>query len=412
YGRIDLPLPFFILCAGLATSIFADVDWKTAFNGLKWPAFGYILMIAAIAVSSLLNSPDNLYSAANVLGRLGVGLMVILWIGSILNTHKRHSIHADRIIRVFLFSALPLGIMGIIFLIYPELEGRWLNMIAGILIEADSTAIKNNIRDINRVGVVFMDVNTASVFWGMSMWLALWMQQKSHGLKKLPYMVLALIFFLDIIATGSRAGILALILTLVISSIIRTAYHQKDRKKTANRIVIIFPAIIVITVLSLGLMGHIKSEHIIFNDTIDRFKRLASQDPVTSDKRRANLLKFSINAIKQKPLFGHGVIDFAKLDFPDGFPPHNMFLMTWIYGGLPALFGLVWLFATIPYRLFRRSGNNHDNWLPIVIISWIIIQGSFIDLMIVNFRVSMLLWLIIIPLLLSPNTIPATCSDN
>lgn len=410
YGSIDLPLSFFILCAGFAISIFSGVDWKTAFHKLKWIVSGYSLMFASIAVSSLINSPDNLYTAANVLGHLSTGLIVILWIGLIFNARKKPAIHIDKIVRVFLLSAFPLGVIGVIFLILPQLEERWLNMIAGILIEADSATSRNNILGINRVGVIFMDVNTAVVFWGMSMWLALWIQQKSCGFKRLAYLVLAIIFFLDFIATGSRSGILTLILTLIIAYAIHVAHYKKTGKKTKNRAV--FITIIVIAVLSISIIGLSTSKHNIFNNTIERTKRLASQDLGESDSKRLQLLKCSITAIKKKPLFGHGIVDFADLKFPDGFPPHNMFLMTWIYGGLPALLGLIWLFTTVLYRLFRQLKNDYDMRIPIVLISGLIIQSMFTNLIILNFRIAMFLWLAIIPFLLSSRTEHLKCTDN
>jgi hypothetical protein len=394
YDRIDLPLSFFVVCTGCAFTAFMRPDWITTFRKLKWILSGYGLMLAAIGVSSILRSSDNLYEAANVLGHLGVGLIVIMWVGLILHLKKDGLFSKTKLLQAFLISLLPLGVVGIVLFMNPGLEQAWLNTISGVLIEADSATTVNNISAIDRIGVVFMDVNTGSVFWGISMWLALWMRQNTLGFRRILNTALATVYCINLLATGSRAGILALILSSATFLIIHVCYTKKYRESLINA------AIIISVVFSLILLERADMKPEVLNNSIARAKSLAAQSLPEPDRDRLALLSHSVNAIMHAPFLGYGVINFEKLSFPKGYPPQNMFLQAWIFGGISAIAGLILLFSNVLYVSLKHLKKDQDMWLPIVITLWVIIQAMFTNFMIGNFRVAMLFWLSVMLFLL------------
>jgi len=346
-------------------------------------------MLAAIGVSSLLRAPENLYEAANVLGHLSVGFLILLWVGFLVHAKEGSIIEKEQIVTVFLLSNLPLSLVGILLFIRPELESGWLSAIAGTLIEADAAATANNIQSIDRIGVVFMDANGASIFWGFSMWLALWRQQTVQGLQRAACLLLAIIFFTNVLATGSRAGMMALFVTAII--FIGMMLHHTRRQQGRSRYVLMaLPAAAAVIVLLVagnptGIVG----------SAIGRFTLLASNNLPESDSNRIILFQHAAATIRQAPILGYGVVPFEKLGFPAGYPPHNMFLQCWIYGGVTAVSGLVLLFGAAFHQLFQQLKHSHDLWLPIVLLCWILIQSMFLNFIIGDFRIAMLLWLMV-----------------
>lgn len=389
FGRVDLPVSFLVACAGIAASLFLKISWAEAFRDLKWLLLGYASMLTAIGISTLLRAPDNLYEAANVLGHLSVGLLVLMWTGFLI--HAKHSAipQKERIVTLFLLSNLPLSLAGIILFFRPELEAGWLTAIAGTLIEADAAGTVNNIQSINRVGVVFMDANGASVYWGFTLCLALWRQQTVAGWQRAAYLLLSVISCVNVLATGSRAGILALFITgLVITILILRQAHRQRATVLYVLLVFIAAAALPVVVFENNTTG-------IVGNAVVRIKQLASLTMTKADSNRIVLLKHSIAAIGNAPVLGHGVVPFEKLGFPSGYPPHNMFLQSWIYGGLTAISGLVLLFGAALFQVFRRLRYERDLLLPLAVLCWLLIQSMFLNFIIGDFRIAMLLWLII-----------------
>jgi O-antigen ligase len=397
YGHIDLPLSVFIICAGFITTMFMRANLTLTFHKLKWPVLGYSLMLATISISSVFRSSDNLYEAANVLGRLGVGLIVILWVGMILNSNNKGlPIRKESIAQAFLVSLFPLGVIGSVLFFMPDLEEAWLKLVSGVLIESDSALTRNNILSNYKIGVVFMNTNAGAICWGMSMWLALWMRQRSDGIWRVAYAVFAIVFCIDVLAAGSRAAMLALVFTVIISIIIQTLYAQS--KSWFNRESLINVIIIIITVFFVFLLEHLDFSQGGVSNALDRI--LSEQ--VGDHPKRSLLWSHAFTTIRQAPILGYGVIDFETLNFPKGFPPHNSILQVWIYGGLMAVIGLICLFATVFYKLFRKLRQDNDMWLPIVLLTWVTIQSMLTNLPMGNLRIAMLLWLMVSIFLWSP----------
>jgi hypothetical protein len=393
YAHIDLPLSVFVICIGFALAFISN-SLNMPLDKLKGPAFGYAIMLSSIAISSIFGSYVSLYNATNVLGHLSIGLLVIFWV--ILNSdNKNLLLQKKEVVKVFLLSAFPLGVVGLVLFFVPEWELFWVKKVSGLLIEADSALTPNNILSIDKIGVVFMNTNVAAIFWGMSMWLALWMRQKSISFWRIAYIAFAVVFCIDVLSTGSRGGILALIFTIIISIIIHAVYtinvHGFNRETLTNVI------IIVVTIFSVLVIEYIGLKPRVFISAIERtivdFNNLKfNQGSVGS---RLALWSHAFKVIKQAPVRGYGVVDFAVLGFPRGFPPHNLLLQVWVYGGLIAVIGLIWIFGTILFQLFRQLRLDQDMWVPIVLVSWVIIQAMFTNLVIGDYRIAMLLWLVV-----------------
>jgi len=83
------------------------------------------------------------------------------------------------------------------------------------------------------------------------------------------------------------------------------------------------------------------------------------------------------------------------LGFPDRYPPHNMYMQIWIYGGAAAMIGTILLFGSILVIQFNQLSKDKSAWIGIVLILWVVLHGMFENIIIENYRISMLLWLMI-----------------
>ena len=396
YRRIDLPLAFFVACAGIAIIAYMGGDVKRVYLNMKWPVLGYVLMLAAISISSVMHGPHGLYDAANILGRLGIGLLILLWVGLTGSMNNDIFLRKELLIRVFLLSVFPLAIIGLMFYFAPELEIGWLRAASGILIEADSSLTRGNVLSAYKTGVVFMNANVAGIFWGTAMWLALWMQHQSRGAIRLVYIIVAVIFCLDVLATASRSAMMALAGTALLSIILQAACSPK--KGWLNHKTALHTIIIVVTVLSASALEKLN----VFRGGITHRIMHENAEPAGSHPLRGQLWAHAFTVIQEAPLLGHGVVDFASLNFPMGFPPHNSVLQVWIYGGVIAVMGFFCLFFALLFDLFRRLRHDNSLWLPIIILTWAVIQAMFTNLPIVEPRIAMSLWLMVSLFLWSP----------
>jgi hypothetical protein len=312
-----------------------------------------------------------------------------------------------------------LGILGVVFFFAPNLENDWFRTVLGFLIESDSATVSNSILQINRVAVVFVNVNVSAIFWGMTMWLALWMMQRSAGWWRFIYMIFSAIFCIDVLATGSRGGLLALFFTTIMLIIIQILSPVKDHKFIKKALLTIF-----ITISFVGLLEYLELKPCIFLKTIDRSAQMIKlvHNKNTSNSKglikgvskptmskptkavhnkntpiRLILWSHALKLVREAPFLGYGVTDFAKLGFPKGYPPHNIFLQVWLYGGILALSGLLLLFGAVFYHSFQllRLRCHPEMWVPILLLLWVVIQGMFTNLFLCNYRIAMLLWLVI-----------------
>jgi O-antigen ligase len=202
--------------------------------------------------------------------------------------------------------------------------------------------------------------------------------------------VFAIIFCVNVIGAGSRAGLLALVCTtmffLIIHKSINLRYLQ-IKKKTVLSI------ILIITILfSIVLMEFYEVKQPVFIGTLER-----TQDQL-KDLRffgRFKLWAQSFNKSLEAPILGYGVKKMSYFNFPGDAPPHNFLLQIWLYGGIIAVLGFIWMIGSVFIKLFRRLKHSQDMWLPIVILFWVLIQSMFTNLIFADFRIAMILWLVI-----------------
>ncbi len=399
WDQIDLSFSLFMLCVGFAVTVI-ETGSITVFFKLRSPVSGYALMLIAITAASLFRAPDNLYEAANVVGHLGVGMLVILWMELLLNSsNKKFPLKKEKVIKAFLVSAFPLGVVGVVLYFNPHLEEPWVKLVSDLLIEPDSATTRNNIQAIDKIGIVFMNTNAGAIFWGLSMWLALWLRQLSTGIWRIAFTIFAVIFCICVLGAGSRAGMLALAFTMIVPFILLVLYY--NRNSWLNRGALTNAAIIIITVGSVLFIEQYGSK---LSPSLSIIMRSQAQvDKNELGGIRLKLWAHSFSIIKQAPLLGHGVKKFVKLGFLKGFPPHNIPLQAWVYGGIIAMIGLIWLFGIVFYKLFRQLRHNPDTWLPIVLLIWVVIQAMFTNLFIGDFRIAILLWMVVSLFLWAPD---------
>ncbi len=290
----------------------------------------------------------------------------------------------ETILKNIVLFACPIGILNIIFLIFPNLELSFLqSSIAKLFIDPGALKILfgdgyNNILDPRKAGTFFVNTNVAAVFFGMLFWISLSLKFKS---KRSYYNALIVIYFLALLSTNSRAGLGAVAFTVFILILMNI-----KKKKTWFRIIIFsFPVFILgVIFVSSGL----------FNNIVDRLSLRAIEDDP-----RMRIWSFALSHID--PIIGLGYGGWEKISYQMGpelgtFPPHNHFLLVWSWSGILGVMALATLLFGILYMSVRRYTRT-KNPIYISIIgcyTTVLFQGMFDNYFLHNYNIAVLLFMI------------------
>ncbi|MFS8601888.1 O-antigen ligase family protein [Priestia megaterium] len=290
----------------------------------------------------------------------------------------------EKILRNIVSFAVPIGIANIIFLIFPNLEIKFLqSSVAQLFIDPGALKVLfeegyNNILDPRKAGTFFVNTNVAAVFFGMLFWISLSLKLKSKGSY---YNFPIIIYFLALLSTNSRAGLGAVAFTVFILILMNIR-----KKKTWLRIIILsFPVFIIgVVFVSSGF----------FNNVVDRLSLSAIEgDP------RMRIWSFALSHID--PIIGLGYGGWEKISYQMGpelgtFPPHNHFLIVWSWSGILGVMALAILIFGVLYISTRRYIRTRNSIYIAVIgcYATVLFQGMFDNYFLHNYNIAALLFLI------------------
>ncbi|MEW5993854.1 MAG: O-antigen ligase family protein, partial [Candidatus Zixiibacteriota bacterium] len=218
--------------------------------------------------------------------------------------------------------------------------------------------------------------------------LALYLGAKEK--KAVLYLIGAIVLFLGLIATQSRAPIiLALAACLFVTA---TAYHYSRRfttdkvfaqtiKQKLRRLILLAAAALVgLFVLSQGLLGSV----------LTRFEQMLASRPDVSTAHRVVLWKLAVTAFADHPILGVGPGAFPRLHriYPEvhltehyhgirGLSAHNLFLHYLAETGIVGGIGIIALVVNL-FRLARRRWIHRGKLPPdiaLALYGWAFLFG-------------------------------------
>jgi len=236
----------------------------------------------------------------------------------------------------------------------------------------------------NRVSGPFNNANYLALYLGPIVSIGISLLIKSQLKNKEKYILGGFTTLLSIILIYSQsyAGILA----VAISSLISLIVYKRNRAESIQKIFISQKTKIFIGLL-IGILTLIGG--IIFSGT-EKAQRFFDTQNRGSTSVRIELYQVAIGLIQRNPILGIGIGQFQKeynlysYDILQRIPhewvmihPHNIFLSTWLYFGIPGVFIL--LFVLTPYwqSFINKFPFNSIKIAAFGGLSTILIHGQF-----------------------------------
>lgn len=370
-GDLDTTLLFIALLAFFA---FGFMN-KSLKYWVKQPIFLIYVIYMIPSFVSIIYSPDKVEGSKMII----LSFVGLLATATGITFGRKY--HVATVLNSIILMGIPLAIANIIFFVFPELEITFLkSKIARIFIEPNTlnnlfSESSNNILDPNKAGTLFVNTNVASVFFGILTWTAisLKMYYKNNN-----YSALVVLYLLAMLATNSRSGLIALVI-----SVFTVIFLNITKKRTWSKI---FFFGIPITMAFLWFLSTD-----LFNNITERLTLSA----ILSDPRIV-IWKYAFNNV-ENPILGLGFggwesISIYMEQYYRNFPAHNIFIISWLNTGIFGLIGLiVLLFGTLRLGIYNFKKTQITlTYALIGSFIYIIIQGMFDNFFLNDYRISSL----------------------
>lgn len=360
-----LPLVVILVLHTLLRSQVAGLPMHAPMAWLSIFAFGCLV--------AGLWSPDPALAVKTSVKLVGI-LIVAL---SVATTSERTRSQAVLILGV---SAAVLAVAVVLFRLFPILEiGFWLSPVASFTIDPDilvglrERTVSLNVLSYNRAGGVFSNANSASLFFGLVLFLLLGTRPATFTTTALSAVLLA-----GVLATGSKTGLVALLVTGPIWIV-----HRYRSGVTLTR----STAILIGGAIALGVLV----PYVLAPETA-----VATQ---TSLGSRFTVWRVATLLLAQHPFGGLGfggwqdwastILRFEGVETVD--PLHNLFLIAWAWMGLAGV-ALVGAFAlsslAAPWNRARTSGLSDSARVALALVFvWLVIQSMMTNAAIPDIRI-------------------------
>ena len=287
------------------------------------------------------------------------------------------------LLRVFLGFVAPFAALNVVFFAVPWLELSFLSSPgAKLLIEPNTlegladASLANNVLDPGKAGTLFVNTNIASILFGFGLCVCLYRMSRRPGLGR---GLMAALFTAAFLATGSRAGIAAVVGTAVTVGLVVAWRLGAVRALKWTGIG--------------GLVGAFVLSLPMSRSALVRIASLAvSGDP------RILIWAHAGQLLARHPIRGVGFHGWGE-SFPPyaraigldpTLPPHNAYLIAWLWLGIAGLATMAVIFVgTIVSfaRLTAKSWLLDLGLLGVALTSWFGIQLFFTNFALLQPRV-------------------------
>jgi O-antigen ligase len=381
-GSLHITLWFIFLLLFPIYTLVAGLPSRAAIRNVVF--ISYAVLCAVFSIASIF-SP-----------RPGMGVRMIVFLGFaglafLLGHRLGRKGRGPYLLRWLIIAAVPFGILNVLFVISPALEAAFLTSpIARILLEPDSLHnlmipnLGNNVLDLGKAGTLFINANVASIFFGMLLIISVvsWRQEKRLG-----SLGAAMIFALAVLATGSRAGITALIGTAVVSAGVYIRRRGIRRSIVPITLALLVSSVLLFAPLSRFAIGRIVSAR----EQLDA---------------RWLLWYHGLTLLRDHPLVGVGFGGWeqsypgfaATYGLEPTLPPHNAYLIAWLWGGLAGFLALMALIVGSAVGFWKKTRDRavlHVGLGGCAILMWVGIQVFFTNFAIIETRIGATLFLVL-----------------
>ncbi|MDD2378468.1 MAG: O-antigen ligase family protein [Aminobacterium colombiense] len=201
------------------------------------------------------------------------------------------------------------------------------------------------------------------------------MVEKSH-IKSFGYIAVSILVFIALIISFTTAAWMACVFSLFF-----LLYYSKRVRKITALFILIF--------ICVALVGHVTADST-FKKVFHRFSKEVQQITSFHDishltTNRSDIWQVAYYMVKEKPITGWGWGRFREefqevkkryvpenhiKEAPDA---HNMYLNLLIYGGIPTLIGMLYLFGVALKKGFQRFKTGADKWRWLFLVCWVTI---------------------------------------
>jgi O-antigen ligase len=330
--------------------------------------------LVAMCLASSLWSPDPIDALKTAVKLAGILLVCMTIVNASVAVRRRSVI-------IFAVSAVILAAMVISFRLMPALElGFWFSPAASITVDPDVLApvragtLRVNALSAEKAGGVFSNANAASLFFGVALFLTL-----AITTRLFLRLLLAIPLAVAVVATGSKAGLGALVIT-------GTAWVLWNLRRG----------------ISLGWAAiFIAGSSVAFALFVSL---VISQDllPATDIalRSRTSVWRVALPVLLEHPVLGLG---FGGWDewlrsvhlqegLQDVFPLHNLFLIGWSWGGALAAIIVAGFLLSAIISAWRRaphpSFDDPSRELALTLLfTWLLIQSMFTNAAVTNIAI-------------------------
>ena len=227
---------------------------------------------------------------------------------------------------------------------------------------------------------IFQQVNLLATYLTTGVMIIVFLISRPSFVSKHPFIKMLLVFTFGlsiyiILATGSRIGLLSLLISLPIIIISRKQHLFRHRNT-------------MISLLLVGILAVIGNSSLmpeVNKSGLDRtFNKINTLSEAEYKTYREGMYKIGIDLIKQKPLLGHGFTSFPRVwtegkakfiaQHPDAAVsplgtahPHNELLLWLIEGGLVAGLGILFVFLALAGGLYYCGGSRGGAYFALLL---------------------------------------------
>lgn len=303
--------------------------WRSAFTcrdiyRLSW--MRWLLALLTMQLAAIVWSPEPFAAIRNVIFAIPILTLCAAMYGYALQDREG----AARVMSWTLRIAAIIPVLVVVFRVFPSIEARFYGLRAAMFLISPnilSTLFDegggNNVIAADKAGGLFINANTASVYLGVCAFLS-WGLAKAT--QKMSLRLLAILFWVGVFFTGSKAGVIAAVLIITLAWLGRFVRVRRIGLGAAVGFCVLGAAVSVI-------MPFVMAAYRDSGFTEASLSTLQSREIIWDFARRM---------VREHPILGlgHGGWEqhFAFYSYANGFrnvmPPHNAFLILWAQGGV------------------------------------------------------------------------------
>jgi hypothetical protein len=362
-GTIDVPLSFAVTVAMVPLAVLgARRDARL----LRTPLFLAVVALLCVRLLALSWSPVP-REALRPIMVLVQFVVVLLVFHRMIRQDPRF---VDRLRWLYWPWVVAEIVLVLVFRLLPDLEDAYLRSIGGLFAGHNTVAAlygdhPNNVLDPVKSGGVFINANVAAIFLGVNGFAALALAARTGRPRWLRWLGTAAL--LTVPVTSSKiATILVVLLTAgaILGIRFGSALRRHWRASLAGAGAAVVGALVVLRIVEVSF--------------VDALKNALDQ--------RVAIWGFVPEAVREHPILGPGYGGWEREfpayarehGIPERFPPHNMFIVEWTFGGWAAVIILVLYVVALGRLLLRVARTSADRtfvWYAGAAFAWIMLQG-------------------------------------